>query len=92
MLKGLGALELVRRLRTRDEGGTPLADIPVLIVAGSADEIDRDRALDAGADDVLLPPLELESLIPDLFRIVSAWRAEHPERPWADEAAQRKDQ
>jgi hypothetical protein len=29
--------------------------------------------------------------VPAIFRIVNEWREEHPDRPWADQAAQRRD-
>jgi DNA-binding response OmpR family regulator len=90
VLSGLGAIELVRRLRMHDETGMPLTDVPLLIVAGSADEVDRDRAMRAGADGIMLPPIEIEELIPQLFQIVGLWRNAHPDRPWADEMAQQK--
>ncbi len=87
-LKGMGPLELIRRLRLPGSENAPRTDIPILVIAGGLDEIDPQDAADAGADGVLLPPIELEELIPMLFRTVEAWRNEHPDRPWADEAAQ----
>lgn len=91
-LSGLGALELLRRLRSPDESGAPRIDIPILVVAGGLDEIDPHDAAAAGADGTIFPPIELEELIPTLFRVVDTWRAAHPDRPWADEVAQRRDQ
>jgi DNA-binding response OmpR family regulator len=91
-LKGMGTIEVVRRLRSRQaETGGHIVDIPLLIVAGGMDEIDPEEVVDAGADGLLLPPLELEELVPAIFRIVNEWREEHPDRPWADQAAQRRD-
>jgi CheY-like chemotaxis protein len=89
-LKGLGPTELTRRLRRPNLENAPRTDIPLFVIAGSLDEIDPQDAADAGADGVLLPPIELEELIPMLFHIVYAWRSKHPGRPWADEAAQAK--
>ena len=40
-----------------------------------------------GADGVILAPIELEQLAAELGRAVTAWRASHPDRKWADEAA-----
>jgi CheY-like chemotaxis protein len=91
-LKGMSTIEVVRRLRSRQaETGGHIVDIPLLIVAGGMDEIDPEEVVDAGADGLLLPPLELEELVPAIFRIVNEWREEHPDRPWADQAAQRRD-
>lgn len=89
-LKGLGAIELIRRLRMPGAEDAPRTDIPILVIAGGLDEIDAEDVAAAGADGLLLPPIELEELIPALFRIVDRWRAEHPDRPWADQAAQAK--
>ena len=89
-LKGLGPLELVRRLRLPGSDDALRTDIPVLVIAGGLDEIAPQDVADAGADGLMLPPVELETLIPSLFRIVDEWRDAHPDRPWADKAAQAK--
>ena len=91
-LKGMSTIEVVRRLRSREAAaGGHFVDIPLLLVAGDLDEIDPEEVVDAGADGLLLPPLELEELVPAIFRIVNSWRGKHPDRPWADQAAQRRD-
>lgn len=87
---GLGAIELIRRLRTPGAASAPRTDIPLVVIAGSLDEIDPEEASRAGSDGVLLPPIEIEELIPLLFRIIGEWRALHPDRPWADRLAQAK--
>jgi DNA-binding response OmpR family regulator len=88
-LGGIGALELVRRLRGRSDRapGTPRTDVPLLLIAGGAGELDPAAAADAGADGVVVAPLELAELAETLGRAVAAWRASHPGRAWADEAA-----
>ena len=88
-LSGLGAAELVRRLRTTSTDGATRTDIPILLIAGDPGEITRDESIEAGADGLLLPPLELERLALDLFDLVDRWREAHPDRPYADEIAQR---
>ena len=91
-LKGMGTIEVVRRLRARVPAeGEWRVDIPLLVVAGGLDEIDPEEVADAGADGLLLPPLELEALIPALFRTIEEWRRVNPDRPWADQAAQRRE-
>jgi len=88
-LGGFGAIELLRRLRGRSgraAGGAPRTDIPVLLVAADAAEIDAAAAA-AGADGLLVAPLDLEELAPRLLEVVHDWRRAHPDRPWADEAA-----
>jgi two-component system phosphate regulon response regulator PhoB len=92
-LAGLGAIELVRRLRGRsDRAGTgaPRTDVPVLLVAGGPGEVEPAAAAAAGADGVVAAPIELAELAQRLHRVVGAWRAAHPDRPFADAAAHRR--
>lgn len=91
-LEGLGADEVVRRLRTPAEGGGARTDIPIILIAGSREEVSRQQAIAMGADDVQYPPIEIEELAVELFGAVRSWREQHPDRPWADELAQRKAQ
>jgi CheY-like chemotaxis protein len=88
-LGGIGAPELLRRLRGRSDRATitERTDIPILVIAASSSELDLDLAERAGADGVILAPIELEQLAVDLRRAVTLWRASHPDRKWADEAA-----
>jgi len=88
-LGGMGAIELLRRLRGRSDRATTAerADIPILVIAASSDEMGPVLAEQAGAEGVIMAPIELEQLGVDLERAVSAWRALHPDRKWADEAA-----
>lgn len=88
-LSGLGPLEVIRRLRLPAiKAGAPRTDVPIIVIAGSESEMSAATATSAGADGILYPPIELEELIPHLFGVVDEWRAAHPGRPWADEAAQ----
>lgn len=89
-LSGFGAAELVRRLRSTSEDGATRTDIPILVIAGSEAETDAESVASSGGDGLLLPPLELDELAAKLFAIVDRWRADHPDRPYADELAQRK--
>jgi DNA-binding response OmpR family regulator len=88
-LGGIGALELLQRLRGRSDRATTTerTDIPILIIAASRSELDPKVAKCAGADGVIVAPIELEQIAVDLGRAVTAWRASHPDRMWADEAA-----
>lgn len=88
-LGGIGALELVRRLRGRSDRAATVArtDIPILVISASSHELHPALAARAGADGVILAPIELEQLAAELSRVVTAWRASHPDRQWADEAA-----
>lgn len=91
-LSGLSALDLLRRLRA--PGGTGLVrqpiDLPILAISGDPERSDRTEWLAAGADELWLPPIEIEDLVPRLLGVVAAWRDAHPGRPWADEVAQTK--
>ena len=92
-LRGLSALELIRRLRGRSDRtreDVARTDVPILLVADTATEIEPRRLVDAGIDDVLRPPLDLDELAPRLHRLVQAWRIARPERPMADAVAQRQ--
>ncbi|HEX2282910.1 MAG TPA: response regulator [Thermomicrobiales bacterium] len=88
-LGGIGAIELLRRLRGRSDRATTAerTDIPILVIAASSDELNPVHAEQAGADRVILAPIELEQLAAELRRAVTTWRALHPDREWADEAA-----
>ena len=88
-LGGIGAIELLRRLRGRSDRATTAerTDIPILVIAASSDELNSVLAEQAGADQVILAPIELEQLAAELRRAVTTWRALHPDREWADEAA-----
>jgi CheY-like chemotaxis protein len=88
-LGGIGAIELLRRLRGRSDRAPTAerADIPILIIAASRDELDPAVAEQVGADGVILAPIELEQLAADLGHAVTRWRTQHPDRKWADEAA-----
>ena len=94
-LAGLGALEVVRRLRGRSSRAASDAartDVPILLVVGDAAEADPTIAAEIGADGVLSAPLDLEQLVPELHAVVQRWRANHPGRPMADAAAARPSQ
>jgi DNA-binding response OmpR family regulator len=87
-LGGLGALELLRRLRGRSDRAVAAerTDIPILVLAASSSELDPELGERAGADQIIIAPIELEELAAELARAVAAWRASHPGRQWADEA------
>ncbi|HEX5498027.1 MAG TPA: hypothetical protein VFX03_02330, partial [Thermomicrobiales bacterium] len=92
-LGGFGPLELIRRLRGGPDAASTVRagiDIPIVVVAGGPAEIDTVAASAAGADEVVFAPLDLDVLAARLLAIVRDWRAAHPNRPWADEAAQRR--
>lgn len=88
-LGGIGALELLRRLRGHSDraAASERTDIPILVIAASTSELDSTLAKRYGADGVILAPIELEQLASELTQAVTIWRASHPGRQWADEAA-----
>lgn len=90
-LTGIGAAELVRRLRGRSSraaSGGPRTDVPILLVGDATAVPTDDEATNLGVDGVLHAPLDLEDVALRLFGVVAAWRHDHPDRPWADAAAQ----
>jgi two-component system response regulator MprA len=70
MLPGLDGLEVCQRLRT---GG----GIPILMVTAKDSLSDRIQGLDAGADDYVVKPFELDEL---LARVRALLRRTQPER------------
>lgn len=90
-LTGVGATELVRRLRGRSSRAAsagPRTDVPILLVGDDPTVMTDEAATALGADGVLHAPLELEDVAVRLFAVVAGWRHDHPDRPWADAAAQ----
>ena len=67
-------------------------DIPIIVIAGSPEEITLEHSRKIGADDIRYPPIEIEELAVDLFSMIRDWREQHPDRPWADELAQQTPQ
>lgn len=59
MLPRLSGLEVCRRLRR----GDTTADLPILMLTARAEEEDRVRGLDTGADDFLTKPFSVAELI-----------------------------
>lgn len=65
---GLGDLaidEIIRRMRgtsDRVSDESARSDMPVMVVAGYAGEIERSTILDAGGQGLLEPPLEIEEV------------------------------
>ena len=88
-LGGIGAADLARRLRGRTDraGSSARTDIPIIAVAPGP-EFDAAPLLLSGVDSVIAAPIELDEVARQMFDLVQRWRADRPERPWADEAAQ----
>lgn len=59
----LGELDLCLRLRRGEPGRTWDRNVPVIVLAPTADPIERVRALDRGADDVVGRPFAYEELL-----------------------------
>jgi DNA-binding response OmpR family regulator len=78
-LGDLDSLEVVRRLRgTSDRASQsgPKIDLPIVLIAATPDEVDPPEAIAAGVDQIVVAPLELETLIPELHR----WHQEYKSR------------
>jgi DNA-binding response OmpR family regulator len=87
-LDGLGAEQLLTRLLSGSADRAALTDRPVVVLAGSYQEMSAERASQLGALRIYYPPVDLEPLALDLFAYVEAWRSAHPDAFWADEEAQ----
>jgi DNA-binding response OmpR family regulator len=59
----LAELELCLRIRRGEPGRTWDRNVPVILLAPSSDPVDRVRALDRGADDVIGRPFAYEELL-----------------------------
>jgi len=59
----LGELDLCLRLRRGEPGRTWDRNVPVIVLAPSSDPVERVRALDRGADDVVGRPFAYEELL-----------------------------
>lgn len=59
----LAELDLCLRLRRGEPGRTWDRNVPVILLAPSSDPVDRVRALDRGADDVMGRPFAYEELL-----------------------------
>lgn len=92
-VQGFGGIETLRRLLgTAGVAGRavqtqPLTDVPIVLISAEPDAMRDSDAKALGATALLLPPIELEDLIPALFRVVDSWRAERPGRLYADQAS-----
>jgi len=90
-LDGLGSGEFLRRLRAVQRAtGNPLSNRPALVIAASTEEMTDVEALEAGANQIVFAPFDIDEIAMLLFASVEAWRDEHPGEPWADELAQQK--
>jgi DNA-binding response OmpR family regulator len=61
----LGELDLCQRLRRGEPGRRWDRNVPVILLAPSSDPVERVRALDRGADDVMGRPFAYEELVAD---------------------------
>ena len=80
MLPGASGYEFLRRLRR--EGDPSEREVPVILVTARAEEPDRIRGLDAGADDYVVKPFsprELRARVRALLRRAADARAERVE-------------
>lgn len=57
MLPGLGGIEVCKRIREQDK------TLPILMLTGKSDEIDKILGLEIGADDYLTKPFSLRELL-----------------------------
>lgn len=71
MLPDLEGYDVCRRLR----GFPQTANLPILILSARTTQVDKDRALSAGADAYLTKPVQFPQLLIDLHKLLSTPRA-----------------
>lgn len=69
-LNGLEALEALRQVETYRE-------TPIVILTTSGDALYRQQAYDLGANDYLVKPLNLDSLLETVSKLVADWDLAH---------------
>ena len=67
-------LDLCLRLRRGEPGRTWDRNVPVIVLAASSDPVERVRALDRGADDVMGRPFSYEELLARIRALIGAPR------------------
>jgi two-component system, OmpR family, phosphate regulon response regulator PhoB len=59
MIEGISGIEVCRRLRRSPEA----ANVPIIMLTGRAEEVDRVRGLETGADDYVTKPFSPKELV-----------------------------
>lgn len=72
-LPDVDGIEVIRRVRTRSQ-------IPIIVLSARRDEVDKVRALDAGADDYVTKPFGVDELLARLRAAVRRTMPAHEER------------
>ena len=72
-------LELCLRLRSGEPGRTWDRNVPVIVLAPTSDPVERVRALDRGADDVIGRPFAYEELLARIRALIRRSSAATPE-------------
>lgn len=70
-LPGLSGDQLTRRIREFD------SETPILFYSGAAQNADKERALDAGAQGYLVKPAGYEELVAEVSRLISEAKIAH---------------
>ncbi len=75
----IAELELCLRLRSGEPGRTWDRNVPVIVLAPTSDPVERVRALDRGADDVIGRPFAYEELLARIRALIRRSSAATPE-------------
>jgi two-component system phosphate regulon response regulator PhoB len=70
MFSDLPGLEVCRRLRAKGD----THDVPIVMVADGADEVDRARALDSGIDDFVSKPFGAREIVARVYALLRRTR------------------
>jgi len=89
-LQSFNAVELMRRLRgvsPRAEASAARTSAPFVVFGELPPSGEAPSDDDLGIDARILPPVELEEVVPILHGVFAKWRAAHPDAPLADAAS-----
>jgi two-component system, OmpR family, response regulator QseB len=68
-MPGMDGFETIRRIRARDD---EKGQLPIIVVTADTAIDLRERALEAGADDVLFKPVAMDALFDSIGRVLAA--------------------
>ena len=77
MMPGISGYEICRRLRADPR----TASVPIIILTARGQSVDRQAALDAGADDYIVKPVPMDELLRRIDDLLEKRRGEKPLAP-----------
>src|SRR5690606_34720737 len=93
-LRSFNALALVRRLRgmsSRSGGARGRTSAPIVAISEKPVELDPGESARLEISRLLVAPLELDELVPELHAVFEEWRTLYPSTPLSDDPLRAKD-